>query len=216
MQKCWCYKYSGLLPAATKLGQGNVFTGVCLSTGGVLPQCMLGYHHPPPGADPPGPGRHHPPRKQTPEYGLRAAGTHPTGMHSFYTCLSFCSQGGVVVSHKALRQTPPRPGTPPRPDTSPPQTRHTTPPDQAHHPPRPGTPPPQTMHTPPLDQTHHPPTRHTTPSPRPGTPPDEAPPHDQAPPPPDQAHPLPPGSRLRHTVYERPVRILLECILVEL
>ena len=35
-------------------------------------------HHPgadhPPGADPPG--------KQTPAYGLRAAGTHPTGMHS--------------------------------------------------------------------------------------------------------------------------------------
>ena len=31
--------------------------------------------------------------------------------------------------------------------------------------------------------------------------------------PPDQADP-PPGSRLQHTVYERPVRILLECILV--
>ena len=37
---------------------------------------------------PPGPGRHlppgpdRPPGKQTPEYGLRAAGTHPTGMHS--------------------------------------------------------------------------------------------------------------------------------------
>ena len=30
---------------------------------------------------PPGPGRH-PPRKQTPAYSLRAAGTHPTGMHS--------------------------------------------------------------------------------------------------------------------------------------
>ena len=25
-----------------------------------------------------------PPRKQTPEYGLRAAGTHPTGMHSSF------------------------------------------------------------------------------------------------------------------------------------
>ena len=35
-----------LLPAATKLGQGNVFTSVCLSMGGCLPQCMLGY--PPP------------------------------------------------------------------------------------------------------------------------------------------------------------------------
>ena len=82
------------LTAATKLGQGNVFTGGCLSTGGVLPQCMLGYHppeaEPPPGpvGHPPGPGS--PPRtrqtptpgKQTPEYGLRAAGAHPTGMHS--------------------------------------------------------------------------------------------------------------------------------------
>ena len=43
-----------LLPAAMKLGQGNIFTGVCLSTGGkgCLPQCMLGYtpqsRHPPP------------------------------------------------------------------------------------------------------------------------------------------------------------------------
>ena len=68
------YRRDVFLSAATKLGQGNVFTGVCLSTGGVLPQCKLGYHHHPPGADPPwdqasprhqtdspGPGRHHPP-----------------------------------------------------------------------------------------------------------------------------------------------------------
>ena len=93
-------------------GQGNVFTGVCLSTGGCLPQCMLGCHGPPGSGrhppwdqgDPPGtrqtplgPGRPPgtrqtppwdqadttpPPGKQTPAYGLRAAGTHPTGMHS--------------------------------------------------------------------------------------------------------------------------------------
>ena len=44
---------------------------------------------PPPGPGrPPRPGRHppgwgrHPPGKQTPAYGLRAAGTQPTGMHS--------------------------------------------------------------------------------------------------------------------------------------
>ena len=69
---------------------------------GVLPQCMLGYHPPraeppgadpqsgslleqtPPGADPPRADTPTPPppRKQTPAYGLRAAGTHPTGMHS--------------------------------------------------------------------------------------------------------------------------------------
>ena len=37
-------------------------------------------------------------------------------------------------------------------------------------------------------------------------------------PPPEQTPPTPPplGSRLRHTVNERPVRILLECILVQL
>ena len=39
-------------------GQGNVFTSVCLSTGGCLPQCMLGY--------PPRPGRHPPWTRQTP------------------------------------------------------------------------------------------------------------------------------------------------------
>ena len=54
--------------------------------------------HPPPRTrqTPPGPGtpprtrqtppagRTPPPGKQTPEYGLRAAGTHPTGMHSCF------------------------------------------------------------------------------------------------------------------------------------
>ena len=40
------------------------------------------------------------------------------------------------------------------------------------------------------------------------------PPQDQADPP-DQAD-TPPGRRLQHTVNERPVRILLECILVEI
>ena len=103
-----------------------------------------------------------------------------------------------------------------------------TPPQDQAHPPGPGT------HTP-RDQAHTPPgTRHTHPL-GPGTHP-----HDQAPPGPgthtpwDQAHPprtrhTPPGpgthpspgpgtlaprSRLQHTVNERPVRILLECILV--
>ena len=66
-------------------GQGNVFTGVCLSTrgGGCLPQCMLGYQ-----TTPPGPGRppdqadtpqtrQTPPRtRQTPP---RAPGRHPPG-----------------------------------------------------------------------------------------------------------------------------------------
>ena len=70
---------------------------VCPQGGGCLPQCMLGCHTPPrwstpprwrtpPDGDPPGwrtpPDGEPPPRKQTPAYGLRAAGTHPTGMHS--------------------------------------------------------------------------------------------------------------------------------------
>ena len=75
----------------------------------------------------------------------------------------------------------------------PPQTRHTTTPlDQT--PPWPDTPwtrhtTPQTIHSPPGPD-----------PPGPGTTPQSTQP--------------PPGSRLRHTVYERPVRILLECILV--
>ena len=90
-------------------GQGNVFTGVCLSTGdgeGVcLSACWDAIPPPPPDGDPPDgapprmerpPDGEPPPRmenppgwrtppppgKQTPAYGLRAAGTHPTGMHS--------------------------------------------------------------------------------------------------------------------------------------
>ena len=53
-----CFSADTLLPAATKLGQGNIFTSVCQEFcprggGGCLPQCMLGYN--PPGADtPPG------------------------------------------------------------------------------------------------------------------------------------------------------------------
>ena len=46
------------------------------------------------------------------------------------------------------------------------------------------------------------------------TPLDQADPPGQGEPPLDQAHP-PLGSRLQNTFYERPVRILLECILVE-
>ena len=105
-------------------GQGNVFTGVRLSTGGegvCLSACWDARPPPGPGRPPwtrqtppdqadtplPGSGRSpldqadpprirqtppdqadhppdqaDPPGKQTPAYGLRAAGTHPTGMHS--------------------------------------------------------------------------------------------------------------------------------------
>ena len=52
------------LPAATKLGQGNIFTGVC------LPQCMLGYplleQTPPQEQTLPLPPRSRPPRSRPP------------------------------------------------------------------------------------------------------------------------------------------------------
>ena len=69
----------------------------------------------------------------------------------------------------------------------PPQNQADTPLDQAD-PPGPGRHPPGTRQTPPQDQWDPPST---------GT-----------------GRPPPPGSRLQHTVYERLVRILLECILV--
>ena len=95
------------------------------------------------------------------------------------------------------------------------------------------TPPPGTRQTPPQDQAdpprpgRHPRTRQTLPD-QADTPPDQADhPPDQADSPPDQTDPpprtrqtppppppTPPGRRLQHTVNERPVRILLECILV--
>ena len=112
------YKITNYRPQRS-CGQGNVFTGVCLSTGGegvclsaswdAIPPPGPG-RHPPDQADPPwdqadpagtrqtprdqadtplGPGRHPPPlgpgrplREADSAYGLRAAGTHPTGMHS--------------------------------------------------------------------------------------------------------------------------------------
>ena len=75
---------------------------------------------------------------------------------------------------------------------------------------------PQCMlgYTPPPDQADPPRNRHHPPPWTRQTPPDQA----GQPPPPGadtpQTRQTPPGSRLQHTVYERPVRILLECILV--
>ena len=117
------------LPAATKLGQGNIFTSVCQEfcprgEGVCLSACWdtppradtPGSRHPP-GADtlpeqtpreqtpprsrtPPTGSRHprsrHPPGKQTAAYGQRAAGTHPTGMHS---CLKECLHPRALHTH---------------------------------------------------------------------------------------------------------------------
>ena len=83
---------------------------------GGLIQCMLGYPPgtgtpPPPGQGrPPGPGRpprtrqtppgpdRYPPGKLTPVYGLRAAGTHPTEMHS-------CNSNGLLLSSECIIYT---------------------------------------------------------------------------------------------------------------
>ena len=107
----------------------------------------------------------------------------------FYTCLWFCSQGGGSPENPL----PPWPGRPP------PGTRQTHPCDQAY-PPGPGRPPPGTRQTPPRDQGDPPGPRRTPPPP--------------PPPPGPRWTPPPPGRTLQHTVNERPVRILLECILV--
>ena len=111
------------------------------------------------------------------------------------------------------KENPPGHGEPPRHGEPP---WHGDPPGienppQHGEPPQHGDPPghgePPGMETP-LDQ---------APSPQHGDPPDQTPPSMENPPcmeiPPTR--PPPPGSRLRHTVYDRPVRILLECILVK-
>ena len=82
------------------LGQGNIFRSVSriLSTGGSLPQCMLGY----PWEETLPPQRRHPPNAEhAGRYGQRAGGTHPTGMQS---CSIFnqTSSGSNLTSLKII------------------------------------------------------------------------------------------------------------------
>ena len=69
-------------------GQGNIFTPVCHSVhrGGFCLSARWDTTFPTLEQTPPPrdqtPPEQTPPGKQTPAYGLRAAGTHPTGMHS--------------------------------------------------------------------------------------------------------------------------------------
>ena len=67
-------------------------------------------------------------------YSQWVGGTHPTGMHSCYTCLWFCSQGGSAPLHAGIHtpQDQRQPPLPPGPGT-PPGTR-------GRHPPGPDTP----------------------------------------------------------------------------
>ena len=90
------------------------------------------------------------------------------------------------------RQTPPDHGERPQDQGEPPW-------DQEELPPQPGRPP--WDQAPPPDQGEPPRTK-------------ENPPGTKETPPPDQGEHPPPGRTLQHTVNERPVRILLECILV--
>ena len=92
---------SEYLPAATKLGQGNIFRSVCQEfcpRGGGLSASITPKSRHPPRADTPPPPRADtlPPRADNPKsrhtppaYGQRAAGTHPTGMHSCCLCNLF-------------------------------------------------------------------------------------------------------------------------------
>ena len=147
-----------LLPPATKLGQGYVFTGVCDSVhrGRVpdqvpprtryTPRTRYPWDQVPPRDQVHPPTRYTPPGPGTPPLG---PGTPPWTRYTPRT-----------------RYTPPGPGTPPRTRYTPPGTRYTprrtryTPRDQVH-PPRPGTPllGPGT----PPDQVHPPGTRYTPP-----------------------------------------------------
>ena len=63
-----------------------------------------GNRHPP-GADTPL-GSRHPSPEHAGRYGQCAGGTHPTGMQSCYTGLSFCSQGGGCLPKCMLGYTP--------------------------------------------------------------------------------------------------------------
>ena len=106
--------------------------------------------------------------------------------------------------------TPPEPGR--YPQTRHPRTREDPPWDQAgpprdQTPPRPGRNPPR-PDTPTLPGPGRTPQDQTPPRDQGGTPLDQTPPGTREEPPP------PRNSRLRNTVNVRPVRILLECILV--
>ena len=109
-----------------------------------------------------------------------------TGRNEVVAKVMFLQVSVILSTGGGLRRTPPDQGEPP-PDGEPPPRDGGTPP--RWRPPGWRTPP--GMENPPGWR----------------TPPDGEPPRDGEP---------PPGSRHQHTVYERPVRILLECILVNI
>ena len=126
-----------------------------------------------------------------------------TGRNEVVAKVMFLHVSVILSTGGVSRQgEPPRDREPPRTKGEPPWTRENPPgpgrppPTRENPPGTKGEPPPQTRENPrtrqtPLQTREHPP--------RPGRPPTH-----------------PPGSRLQNTVYERPVRILLECILVRI
>ena len=73
-------------PICYRPGEGNVFTGVCLLTGGSWEGDLHGGGLPWEGDLHGGGGLHG--GTDSPPYGKPAVGTHPTGMHSCYdVCL---------------------------------------------------------------------------------------------------------------------------------
>ena len=194
----FCGSSAQLLPPATKLGQGYVFTGVCHSVNrgeSTWPGTPRTRYTPPGPGTPPG-------TRYTPQDQVHTPMGPGTPPGTRYTPRTRYTPLGPGTPRDQVY--PPRLGIPPGPGTPPsPGTRYT--------PPGPGT-PPGTRYTP-WDQVHSPGTRYT--------------PQDQVhqkkiflknvskiifqfnqllyhPPPPDQGD----------TVYARAVRILLECILV--
>ena len=181
------YFWHYLLPPANEVCEDNVFIGVCLSIGGLCPGGSLSR-----GVC----------VRETHLYGKEQAvcillecifvlkqflPVTTCGQGNIFTsvCHSFCSQGDVCLS-ACWDSTPP-------PEQKPPLGADTSP----------GSRPPQSRPLLP---------------PGADTPPGSRSPREQTPPqsrhPPWSRHPPPPGSKLRHMVNERPVRILLECILV--
>ena len=110
-----------LLPAATKLGQGNVFTGVCVSVPpGQTPPSPKSRH--PLGADPQ--GRH--PQEQTPPGADTPRGRHPQDQtHTPRTRHPQDQTHTPGQTHPPPDQTPPRPNT--FPEQTSPGTRHPPP-----------------------------------------------------------------------------------------
>ena len=100
----WMHQ-SELLPPATKLGQGYIFTGICHSVNrGGLPQCMLGD----------------PPARETPPERPPCQGDIPPSRETPLPPVRETPQGDPPVRPSPLTGRPPCQGDPPTRETPPP------------------------------------------------------------------------------------------------